>query len=91
MGADAEPEDAVEVWPMNWPAVQLFLSAETLWKPLVLSSLAGCRLTWSGLDYVGLDVLMRRLRVDDPDGKIFGDLLHMEAAALPILNRPRES
>lgn len=40
-----------------------------------------------GLDYTAVDVAMRRLRLDDPDGQLFEGLQVMEHAALRVLHR----
>ena len=68
-----------EVWPENWPIVDLWLRVQTQWR----SSGFGP----TGLDYVAVDVVMRRLRIEDPDGEKFEGLQVMEIEALKVLQK----
>nr|WP_319388195.1 DUF1799 domain-containing protein [uncultured Cohaesibacter sp.] len=84
MGVSVEvtetPEDeAFDIMAKNTDSMLAWLNVETQWK--VIASMAG--LIWIGLDFSAVDVALRRLSF--PDG-VFGDLLVMEKAALPILN-----
>ncbi|MGN2393356.1 DUF1799 domain-containing protein, partial [Pelomicrobium sp. G1] len=66
----AEPETC-EVWPENWPAVELFLGCATQWR---VDGMSGAVL---GLDYQGVEALMRIRRVRDR-AALFDDLQIME-------------
>lgn len=68
-------EDVFEVWADCWPALQIFLACETQWRHV--AHRAG--IDWTGLDYVALDVVMRRRNADD---SIFDDIRVMEAEAI---------
>lgn len=86
MGAavDAAPEETsgdFEVMPANWDSIRAWLACETQWRAVV--GLAG--LVWLGLDYAGVDVVLRRLQLDDR----FGDLQLMEGAALRAFGEAR--
>jgi len=82
MGADipASPtqkpnSDAIEIMPENWISITAFLACETQWR--VAASMAG--LVWIGLDYSGVKVVLEQV---DAPARVFGDLRHMERAAL---------
>lgn len=66
--------EAFEIMPANWTSIVAFLACETQWRAAV--GMAG--LVWLGLDYAGVDVVLRRLGSD----AAFEDLRRMEAAAL---------
>ncbi|WP_349295234.1 DUF1799 domain-containing protein (plasmid) [Thioclava sp. 'Guangxiensis'] len=68
-------EDAFQIWPENWSALNAWLSCETQWR---LSSSSG-GISYLGLDYIAVDVVMRRLKFED---EVFADLQEMERAAL---------
>ena len=87
MGADMAPEaappaddEAFEIMPANWNAVYAWLRCETQWR-VVATGTAVIRL---GLDYTGVDVVLRRMGLADPDA-VFADLGVMEMAALKVL------
>ena len=71
--------EAFNIMAKNNDSMLAWLNVETQWR--VLASMAG--LIWIGLDYSAIDVALRRLSLPDA---VFGDLLVMEEAALPILN-----
>lgn len=75
---DAAAEETIEVYPPNWPCVRLFLACETQWRVTV--GFGGAM--WQGLDYGGVEVVMRRRGFEDVD---FADLQVMEAEALAVL------
>lgn len=75
----AEENNSVDVWAENWPAMIAFLALATQWR--VALGVGG--MIWLGLDYPGVDVVMRRLGTPD---SAFADIQSMEAAALPVLN-----
>lgn len=65
----------------NWPAVELFLRAQTQWR----TSVGGV----TGLDYAGVVALTKIYSVDNlPD--VFLDLQVMEATAMVILNKEKK-
>ncbi len=72
-------EDAFEVYPINWDALRAFLACETQWR--CTATMAG--IFWLGLDYLAVDVVLRRLGFPD---SVFADLQLMEAEALLILS-----
>ncbi|MCE2910213.1 MAG: DUF1799 domain-containing protein [Burkholderiaceae bacterium] len=77
-----EAADAVvevfEVLPENWPTLLAFLAVQTQWR-------IGGMGHPVGLDYQGVDVALRRLRIEDPDGELFAGLQVMEIAALDAM------
>lgn len=73
-------EEETEVWPENWPAVQLLLQMSTQWK----SGFSGR----TGLDYQPLFLLMDRHGLEGDDWwSMFADLQAMEAAALAAMHK----
>ncbi|MEN2979989.1 DUF1799 domain-containing protein [Tistrella bauzanensis] len=94
MGAEIAPSsasaaadrDVYEVWPCNWEALRVFIGCQTQWR--MLATPAG--LYHLGLDYPAIDVVMRRLRVSDPDGHVFDQIQDMEAAALSAFAEGRQ-
>ena len=79
MLADLEArQETVEVWPENWPAVELFCAVATQWR----ASFGGV----IGLDYTAVEAAMRMLRIkpaDRPD--LFVRLQVMESEALAVM------
>lgn len=82
--APAEPDDAFEVMAQNVDAVGTWLAVETQWRAMVGPG----RIAWLGLDYAGVDVVLRRSRVADAD-KVFADLMVMESEALMVFQESR--
>lgn len=74
-----QDSEAFKVFASNWDSVTAFLACETQWR--VLAGDAG-RLIWTGLDYAGADVALRRY--DFPTA-VFADLQVMELEALSVL------
>ena len=74
------PGEPFHVWPENWAAALLFLKCETQWRLAPNGR-------FIGLDYAGVDVVMRRnpKLVVDPD-IAFEQLQVMELAARGVLN-----
>ncbi|PZO64625.1 MAG: hypothetical protein DI498_10995 [Paracoccus denitrificans] len=61
----------------NADTIKAWLASSTQWRVV-----AGAQaLIWLGLDYVGVDVVLRRLKLNDPD-EVFTDLQLMEDEAL---------
>jgi hypothetical protein len=77
---DEEPDEDTrfEVFPENWEAAQLFLRLFSQWR---VGSMGG----FLGLEYPGVEVVLKRARASDPDD-IFVKIQIMEQAALPVLN-----
>ena len=71
------PKD-FEVWPDNWPAVEMFLRCQTQWR----TTASGV----CGLDYSAVEWLFRLYEVRDQPA-VLEDLQVMEAAAVKILNK----
>lgn len=74
------PKD-FEVWPDNWPAVEVFLRCQTQWR----TTMTGV----CGLDYSAVEWLFRLYGVKDQPAVLEG-LQVMEAAAIKILNKERK-
>lgn len=64
--------------PSNWDSVMAFLACDTQWRAVAAPS----GLIWTGLDYAGVDVALRR---HDFPASVFADLQVMEIAALSVL------
>lgn len=82
-GGDAPAPEAIEVWDDHWNAFAIFRAASTQWRVVATAH----ALLHLGLDYPGVEVVMRRLLPASADGDaVFADVMVMEAEALPILN-----
>lgn len=75
----ADTDEGFEVHPANWASLRAFLDCETQWR--VAATMAG--MFWLGLDYVAVDVVLRRSKYADPDA-VLADLQVMEGAALKV-------
>ncbi|MEW8660771.1 MAG: DUF1799 domain-containing protein [Candidatus Thiodiazotropha endolucinida] len=69
----AEFEKDFDVLPENWDAAKLYQAIKTQWR---ISGMEGIP---TGLDYAGVDVVMKRLGFDD---SVFEQLQVMENTAL---------
>lgn len=79
-----ESDRLCEVYPENWPAVELFAAMGTQWR----TGMAGA----TGLDYAALPAVMDMLGVDvDERRSRFSELRVMERAALTEMNEQREA
>lgn len=69
----------------------MYLGCRTQWRKSVLSG--GMRpgvVVWEGLDYTGVEVVMRRYRVpDDQADEAFSQLQVLEEETLRIRNSPK--
>lgn len=74
---ELEPEGDFEVWEENWPAVEMFVRAQTQWR----TSMSGL----IGLDYGAVAWLLRLYAVKNQRA-LLEDLQVMEVAALAIIN-----
>ncbi|TXN60899.1 DUF1799 domain-containing protein [Methylobacterium sp. WL6] len=82
-GGDAPADTAIEVWDDHWHAFTIFRACRTQWRLVAIKLV----LFHLGLDYPGVEVVMRRLLPHDADhNAVFADIMVMEAEALPILN-----
>lgn len=84
-GGNAPVEAAVEVWDVNWKAFCLFRACATQWHHVTLPG----ALLYTGLDYVAVEVVMRRLAPGADHDALFADVMWMEGQVLPILNEVR--
>ncbi len=80
LGLVPEPDalEDFEVWPDNWPAVEMFLRCQTQWRT---TSAGVC-----GLDYTAVLAVFRLYEVEEPT-TVLENLQVMEAAAVKILNK----
>ena len=67
-----------EVWPANWPALQMFARLQTQWR----TTMSGV----SGLDYTAVLAMLRLYEVEEPQAML-EDLQVMEVQAIKILNK----
>ena len=67
-----------EVWPSNWPAVEMFMRCLTQWR----TTMAGV----CGVDYSAVQWLFRLYEVQEP-AAVLEDLQVMEAAAMKLINK----
>ena len=74
------PDEAFEVLPPNADALDAWLTCQTQWRVAV--GMGG--MVWLGLDYSAVDVVLRRMKLADPDA-VMADLQVMEGAALKVL------
>lgn len=82
-GGELPSDTAIEVWDDHWNAFAVFRASGTQWRVVATPR----ALFHLGLDYPGVEVVMRRLLPPEADANaVFADLMVMEAEALPILN-----
>lgn len=82
---DDEDPDAIDIWDTNWPALLAFLGCETQWR-IEARGMSGV-MTYLGLDYAGVDVVLRRQGAADA---VFDDIRVMELAALEAFGEAAE-
>tara|TARA_R110002049_G_scaffold30388_8_gene104230 strand:- start:96 stop:353 length:258 start_codon:yes stop_codon:yes gene_type:complete len=83
LGIPAEQaSDDYEVWPENWPAVQVFVACATQWRR------AGLEARRHGLDYTAVESVMRLLEIQNPVAT-FQRVRRMEAEVLERLQARR--
>lgn len=91
MGVSVEAQEgprraaAFEVLRANAEAIEAWLGCETQWRCV---SAASGSILWLGLDYVAVDVVLRRGKWTDPD-QLLADLQVMEGAALEVMHEDR--
>ena len=82
-GGEVSATTTVEVWDDHWTAFCIFRACGTQWRVLATRT----ALLHLGLDYPGVDVVMRRLLPPEIDGRaVFADVMAMEAEALVVMN-----
>ena len=69
-----------EVWPENWPVIELWCRVQTQWRVAPMGGLLG-------LDYQAVDMVLRLTGAEQPL-ELFDDLREMERAALEAMARP---
>lgn len=77
--ATASTATTFDVQRSNADALDAWLACDTQWR--VAATMAG--MIWLGLDYAGVDVVLRRSKFADPDA-VFRDLQVMEGEALRV-------
>ena len=71
------PDEDFEIWPENWPAVEMFLRCQTQWRTTMNGVL--------GLDYGAVAWVLKLYEVED-QRSMLQDLQVMEAAAMVTIN-----
>jgi hypothetical protein len=71
------PDEDFGIWPENWPAVEMFLRAQTQWRTTMSGVI--------GLDYAAVRWLFRLYEVQDQRA-LLEDLQTMEVAAMQAIN-----
>ncbi|MFM0736813.1 DUF1799 domain-containing protein [Paraburkholderia xenovorans] len=81
-----QTEDDFDVYPENWPAVQVFLALSTQWRAVGISTMTKARIVHTGLDYAVIEPVFRMMGIK-PKRRvaIFQKLRVMEEAALDAL------
>lgn len=73
-----------EIWPCNWPAVQVFVACATQWRWL----LAATQALRVGLEYTAVEAVMRMQRVPARERPaVLARVQVMERAALQVWER----
>lgn len=80
---ESAPEVIIDVWPENWPAVQVFAACATAWRLAV-----GLTTQRVGLDYPSAEAVCRGLGIRWR--AVFRPLQVMERAALGVWNRQKQ-
>jgi hypothetical protein len=75
----ADEAVAVQVWPENWPVLELFLAVASQWRHAPFGGPVG-------LHYTAVDVVIRHLQLDVTPEQ-WGGLQVMEAAAFDALTK----
>lgn len=75
---NAVPSEDFEVWPENWPALEMWCRVQTQWR----TSTGGA----IGLDYSVLPWLFKMYDVEDPRS-LLEDLQAMEGTVLGLMSK----
>ena len=88
MLGDESEDEAFEVWPENWRALQVFLGCARSWDILAFPGGAW----YHGIRPESMESVMRMSGVPRKERELLlADLQVMEAAAAPILNEKRDA
>lgn len=80
-----QPAD-FELWPEHWDAWSVYLGCSTQWRISV--GMGGAM--WLGLDYQGVELVMRRYRVPRKrQDDVFAEVQVLEAEEKAIRNTPK--
>jgi hypothetical protein len=82
-----DPADSeLGIWPENWPIVSAFAGICGQWRVVGLSTMAGARLSYIGLDYAGVraGLVCARIRITS---ELWDGIRIMEAAMRSELNK----
>lgn len=74
----AAPDEDFDVWPENWPIIEMFLRVQTQWR----TSMGGV----IGLDYAAVAWVLKLYGIED-QRSLLEDLQVMEAAAMRVMNK----
>lgn len=78
-----EPED-FELWPDHWAAWVVFLRCQSQWELTI--GVGGA--VWTGLNYSGVDMVLRKVVPDERDHlEVLDQLQVLEREALKIRNK----
>ncbi len=78
-GGEGTDDDYFPIWPDNAATLEIFLACRTQWRMLA----GATSLVRLGLDYAGVEVVLRLHRVKNQQAaQIFNELQHMEFAAM---------
>ena len=69
------------VWPENWKAFEIFAACATQWRETLIVGPRGAHLIPQGLDYTGVEAVMRMLGVRNRK-RIFTQIRDFERGAL---------
>lgn len=83
-GGDGDDGNIFEVWPENWPALELFVACRRQWSYGAMGGVLGLRAE-------GVEVVMRMKRVPlKEQWPLFEDLQAMADEALTVLNKKHD-
>ncbi|NPA72672.1 MAG: DUF1799 domain-containing protein [Gammaproteobacteria bacterium] len=74
------------VLPENWAAVNLLSLCRTQWEKIVITSMTGSQVIYSGLDYQAVNLLIDIYYPDEDKIDLFERLQILESKALSIFN-----
>jgi hypothetical protein len=78
-------DEAFQVWPENWQAVEVFCALSTQWRSVALSSMATARVMMTGIEYSAIEPVCRLMGIRKRDrATLFQRLRVMESAALEV-------
>lgn len=84
---EGSSDEVVEVWNEHWDSYAVFRACATQWKVASIHVGGKTVLSYLGLDYPGVEAVMRNLLPETSDrSRVFLDVMVMEAEALLVLN-----